>query len=83
MRKTIRFLGYFLLNTPTFKIMFWGTCLSFPSMNSHPAERESSLDNSFGSSRSSSLSCRFRKSDWFSLNALEDLKEIRENYSRG
>lgn len=78
MRKDTAFLGYLLLDTSTLKIRFWGTCLSFLSINSHPGEKESSLEISFYSSRSLSLSFRFWISDWFDLNALEDLKEIRK-----
>lgn len=70
MRKDTGFLGHLLLDTSTFKIRFWGTCFSFPSMNSHPGEKESRFEISFDSSRSESLSFRFRISDWFDLNAL-------------
>lgn len=45
------FLRYFLFDTPTFKIRFWGIGLSFLSMNSHPGERESGLKTFFDSSR--------------------------------
>lgn len=58
--------------------------LSFPWVDPLPGKRESGLQTFFGSSRSSpSLSCRLGRSDWFNVNALEDLKEIRETYSRG
>lgn len=58
--------------------------LLFPCTHLCPGEKENGLETSLSSSRSyQSLSCRFRTSDWFNVNALEDLKEIRETYSRG
>ena len=63
----------------------WGSGgTSFPSKNWLLGEREEALESSLGSGRSyQSLGCRFRRNDWFDVNALEGLKEIRETYSKG
>ena len=68
----------------TFRIRFWGYLLFFPIYRFTSWRNRERFGDFLGSNRSyQNLCCRFRRSDWFNVNALEDLKEIRETYSRG
>lgn len=79
-------MGVLLLGTciNTFRIRFSGHLLFFPIYRFTSWRNRERFGDFLGSNRSyQNLCCRFRRSDWFNVNALEDLKEIRETYSRG